>query len=171
MKGRQGVTKRRGKPRDQPTMTPSVLTSWGSTGSATKRRGATSRPGSWTDAESRDGSPGNLEGPGTARRETAGYGRAGGPRLPARRQACMALGARRRTRIGKQPADPADEPISRRACMAGSRSALIVPMKAGNRGQRGLPGRRKIPFAFRASFRRCSAMSTCTKYSTDGSLK
>ena len=37
------------------------------------RRGAKGRPGSWTDAESRDGSPANLGGPVTARRETAGY--------------------------------------------------------------------------------------------------
>ena len=34
------------------------------------------------------------------------------------------------------PAEPAGETISRRTCRAGSRSALIVPPKAGNRGHR-----------------------------------
>ena len=37
---------------------------------------------------------------------------------------------------GRHPAEPAGESISRRPCGAGSLSALIVPVKAGNRGHR-----------------------------------
>ena len=36
----------------------------------------------------------------------------------------------------REPMDPAGETISRRACGAGSRSAFIVPLTAGNRGHR-----------------------------------
>ena len=136
VKRRQGVMKRRGKPRDQQTMTPSVLTSWGQHRKRHDRRGATGRPGSWTDAESREGSPGNLGGPVIARRGTTGYGE-NRNKAPGSTAGLHGVGsAGERTRSGKQPVDPADEPISRRAGMAGSRSALIVPKKAGNRGQR-----------------------------------
>ena len=37
---------------------------------------------------------------------------------------------------GRHPAEPAGESISRRPCGAGSLGALIVPVKAGNRGHR-----------------------------------
>ena len=74
VKRRQGVVKRRGKPRDQQTMTPSGLVHRGQHWKRHERRGAKGRPGSWTDAESRDGSPGNLGGPVIARRGTTGYG-------------------------------------------------------------------------------------------------
>ena len=68
VKRRQGVTKRRGKPRDGQMMTPSWFKQWGQHRKRRNRRGAKGRPGSWTDAEPRDGSPGNLGGPVTARR-------------------------------------------------------------------------------------------------------
>ena len=40
------------------------------------------------------------------------------------------------TKPMQAPTDPAGESISRRACGAGSRSTLIVPRRAGNRGHR-----------------------------------
>ena len=61
---------------------------------APRWRGATDRPGSETDAKPRDGSPGNLGDPAFARRERAACpGRRGGPKLLARRRACIGVGS------------------------------------------------------------------------------
>ena len=66
VKRRQQVTKRRAASKSQ-MMTPSLLSVCGQYRKRRYWRGATGRPGSWTGAKSRDGSPGNLGDPALAR--------------------------------------------------------------------------------------------------------
>ena len=118
VKRRQQVTKRRGKPRNRQSMTPSLLNVWGQYRKRRYRRGATGRPGSWTGAESRDGSPGNLGDPAPAR----GQGRWKGDasmqiQTPARCRACTAAGALYgEHEPGRRPRSRLAKTISRRTC-------------------------------------------------------
>ena len=109
---------------------------WGQHRKRRHRRGATGRPGSWTGAESRDGSPGNLGDPALARGQGRWKGTASMKiQTPIRHRACTAAGSPHGGHEpGRRPRSRPAKTISRRRCGAGSRSALIVPPKAGNRG-------------------------------------
>ena len=110
VKRRQQVTKRRAASKSQ-MMTPSLLSVCGQYRKRRYWRGATGRPGSWTGAKSRDGSPGNLGDPALARRQ----GRwKGDGQCEQSRPWPVATSAWRRERHGEHepqqtPAEPAGE--------------------------------------------------------------